>query len=73
MLNKCAPGHEKHLGRHKYTVTFASRTFPGLDSGGHDSKGEVQAAQLAKMVRFLKIDKDCASKMMPELEMYLRR
>lgn len=73
LLDKCAPGHERFLGPHSWTIYYQGRTFINLPKSGHDSKGEVPLPKVAKLVQILKLDRDCAAGMIPGLARHISK
>ena len=69
MLDACAKGHTRKLGRggHTIRVMFRGKTFWQLPKGGHTGKEHVQLFKIAKMVRDLEIDPACAARVLPAL------
>jgi hypothetical protein len=70
MLDACAKGHTRKLGRggHTYRVMYRGKTFWQLPKGGHSGKDQVQLLKIAKMVRDLEIESACATREIPALQ-----
>ena len=60
MLNDCAESHELRLTTHFYMVKFNDRVFPTLPK-----YSDVEIGHVRKMVRHLKIDRECARQYVP--------
>jgi hypothetical protein len=73
MLDDCAPGHQIRPGKHRDTVLFGGKTFPGLPKGAHSSRGsrhgraKIQIGHVRSLVRHLGINQDCARGVIPGL------
>lgn len=62
MLDQCAPGWSFRQARHCRIIAYNAkkyRTFPKYDS--------IEVGHVRKMVRFLKISLECATKALPQL------
>lgn len=64
MLDGCAPGHTRRIGKHRLVVNWAGKSFLGLPKGpGGGAKvaaTEVHRALINKLVRGLGLSQDCA-------------
>jgi hypothetical protein len=62
MLEKCAAGFTLRLATHSRVVVFNGRTYPSLPKFD-----KIELGHIRKMVRHLQINRDCASKYVPQL------
>ena len=68
MLNRCAPGHERTLKTHHWSVKYRGKTYPWLPKGpGRHQVFEVWTGKVEQLVDVLDIDLDCARRYVPQL------
>ena len=68
MLDDCAKGHKKVLGDHYWRITYKKRVYPTLPRGTRSSDNpEIQIQHVNKLIRALKINRDCAKDHLPAL------
>ena len=60
MLNHCAKGSDWRMATHFRRVRYDGRIYPSLPK--HNS---IELGHVRKMVRYLKIDLECAKKYLP--------
>jgi hypothetical protein len=70
LLDECAPGHTRNKGKrsHKWTIYYNGKTFWELPKGDHDSKEQVHLLKVAKMIRALEVNPECAVRKIPALQ-----
>jgi len=62
MLATCAPGHAVRMATHSRVVTYLGKVYLRLPKFDQIELGHVR-----KMVRYLGIDRDCATSCIPNL------
>ncbi len=62
MLKNCAPGFTVRLANHSRVIHFGGKVYPSLPKFD-----DIEHGHIRKMVRFLGIDVDCASKWLPRV------
>ena len=68
MLDNCAKGHTRKPGKHHIIVKYKAETFWALPKGGHGEKNpEIEIGHIRKLIRYLKIDNECAESYLPIL------
>lgn len=60
MLEDCAKGHTIRLATHSRPVVYKGRVFRGLPKFK-----DVELGHIRKMIRFLRLDWNCARKYLP--------
>jgi len=73
MLDQCAPGHVWQETEHYYRISYRSSVWPSLPKGPHSSRGSragraaIERGHVRRMIRVLRIDRQCAESELPEL------
>jgi hypothetical protein len=62
MLADCANGHTLRMATHSRVVSFNGRVYRSLPKFD-----KIELGHIRKMVRHLEIDRDCASRHLPQL------
>jgi len=71
MLDACAPGYRIVAKEHRQWVTYQGHTYRRLPLGAHGKRSpssvEIEVGQVRRLIRYLAIDPECASKHLAQL------